>query len=235
MRSVRSLVVAVLASVVLVLPAVALADGRVALVVGNSTYTHIGRLPNPDNDARDISAAVRRLGFEVTTEFDADRVALTEALCTLRPRARAGQRRIDVPGRSRGGAKRQGSDRLVSPFGRPGQFLRAGLPRSDGPTRTVGACSGIAWKPLVGIVGQRNRSWPGCCARSASETRPPSEVNREKDFFADLTQDCMRAGSFASVAELVGAHRDWNYKLVPRCSWQLYINHCPNRGALSVP
>ena len=48
--------------------------------LGNSTYAHIGRLPNPDNDARDISAALRRLGFEVTTELDADRVELTEAL-----------------------------------------------------------------------------------------------------------------------------------------------------------
>ena len=80
MRSVRSLVVAVLASVVLVAPAVVFADGRVALVVGNSTYTHIGRLPNADNDARDISAALRRLEFEVTTEFDTDRVELNEAL-----------------------------------------------------------------------------------------------------------------------------------------------------------
>ena len=80
MRSVRSLVVAVLAFVVFAAPAVVLADGRVALVVGNSTYAHIGRLPNPDNDARDISAALRRLGFEVTTELDADRVELTEAL-----------------------------------------------------------------------------------------------------------------------------------------------------------
>ena len=71
MRSVRSLVVAVLASVVLVAPAVVFADGRVALVVGNSTYAHIGRLPNPGNDARDLSAALRRLGFEVTTELDA--------------------------------------------------------------------------------------------------------------------------------------------------------------------
>ena len=51
-----------------------------ALVVGNSTYAHIGRLPNPDNDTRDMSAALRRLGFEVTTELDADRVELTEAL-----------------------------------------------------------------------------------------------------------------------------------------------------------
>ena len=79
MRAVRSLVVAILAFVVLAAPAVALADGRVALVVGNSTYAHIGRLPNPDNDARDMSSALRRLGFEVTTEFDADRVELTDA------------------------------------------------------------------------------------------------------------------------------------------------------------
>ena len=58
----------------------ALAAGRVALVVGNGTYAHIGRLPNPGNDAADMSAALRRLGFEVTTVRDADRVALSEAL-----------------------------------------------------------------------------------------------------------------------------------------------------------
>ena len=52
MRTVRSLVVALLAVVVFAVPSVVLADSRVALVVGNSTYTHIGRLPNPDNDAR---------------------------------------------------------------------------------------------------------------------------------------------------------------------------------------
>ncbi len=80
MRAVRPLVVAALVLVVLATPTVVLADGRVALVVGNSTYVHIGRLPNPDNDARDMSAALRRLSFEVTTELDADRVELTEAL-----------------------------------------------------------------------------------------------------------------------------------------------------------
>ena len=57
-----------------------LADGRVALVVGNSTYAHIGQLPNPENDAVDMTAALQRLGFDVMTELDADRVALTEAL-----------------------------------------------------------------------------------------------------------------------------------------------------------
>ena len=80
MRAVRMLVVAALTVVVLAVPAVVLADGRVALVVGNSTYAHIGRLSNPDNDAQDMSAALRRLGFEVTTAFDADRVELTDAL-----------------------------------------------------------------------------------------------------------------------------------------------------------
>ena len=52
MRAVRPLVVAVLMLVVLATPAVVLADGRVALVVGNSTYAHIGRLPNPDQRRR---------------------------------------------------------------------------------------------------------------------------------------------------------------------------------------
>ena len=62
-KAVRSVVVAVLAFVVVTMTSVARGDGRVALVVGNSTYAHIGRLPNPDNDARDVSAALRRLGL----------------------------------------------------------------------------------------------------------------------------------------------------------------------------
>ena len=80
MKLARPLVVAMLTLAVLASAALALADGRVALVVGNSTYTHIDRLPNAENDASDMSAALRRLGFEVTTEFDADRGELTEAL-----------------------------------------------------------------------------------------------------------------------------------------------------------
>ena len=80
MRAVKWHVVASLTFVVLAVPSVVLADGRVALVVGNSAYAHVGRLSNPDNDALDMSAALRRLGFEVTTELDADRVEMTDAL-----------------------------------------------------------------------------------------------------------------------------------------------------------
>ena len=52
MKLARPFVVAVLALTLLTWASLALADGRVALVVGNSTYAHIGRLPNADNDAR---------------------------------------------------------------------------------------------------------------------------------------------------------------------------------------
>ena len=90
MRAVKSLVAAVLvlAFVVLAVPSVVLADGRVALVVGNSTYTDIARLPNPRNDATDMSAALRRIGFEVTTELNADRAELNEALRAFSRRSR---------------------------------------------------------------------------------------------------------------------------------------------------
>ena len=75
-----SLVAVLLALVVFGSTSVVLADGRVALVVGNSTYAHIGRLPNPENDAADVSAALGRLGFEVTTTLDAGLTEFTQAL-----------------------------------------------------------------------------------------------------------------------------------------------------------
>ena len=80
MTPARVLAAAVLALVLLASASVALAAGRVALVVGNSTYAHIARLPNPENDAADMAAALQRLGFDVTTAQDADRASLNEAL-----------------------------------------------------------------------------------------------------------------------------------------------------------
>ena len=43
----------------------ALADRRVALVIGNSDYAHATRLPNPQNDARAIGDKLTQIGFEV--------------------------------------------------------------------------------------------------------------------------------------------------------------------------
>ena len=38
---------------------------RVALVIGNSAYNHTAALPNPGNDAQDMTEALKRLGFRV--------------------------------------------------------------------------------------------------------------------------------------------------------------------------
>jgi hypothetical protein len=49
---------------------------RVALVIGNSDYRHARRLENPRNDALDVSAALKKLGFEVIEGLDLDKAGL---------------------------------------------------------------------------------------------------------------------------------------------------------------
>ena len=48
----------------------AYAENRVALVIGNSAYVHAGVLPNPANDARDMTDRLAGLGFEVVRGTD---------------------------------------------------------------------------------------------------------------------------------------------------------------------
>src|SRR4029079_10854535 len=50
----------------------ALADRRVALVIGNSAYKNAPQLKNPANDAADMAAALTRLGFDVIRGLDLD-------------------------------------------------------------------------------------------------------------------------------------------------------------------
>jgi len=45
----------------------ALADQRVALVIGNSGYQGAAALKNPVNDARAMAAKLKALGFDVVT------------------------------------------------------------------------------------------------------------------------------------------------------------------------
>src|SRR5258708_30626020 len=50
------------------------AERRVALVIGNSQYKNSNLvLFNPKNDAEDVAASLRSLGFEVILKIDADR------------------------------------------------------------------------------------------------------------------------------------------------------------------
>jgi uncharacterized caspase-like protein len=52
-----------------------IARTRVALVVGNSAYRYTPRLENPKNDAADMGAALKKLGFHVIEGFDLDKEA----------------------------------------------------------------------------------------------------------------------------------------------------------------
>ena len=54
-------------------------DKRVALVIGNSRYP-TSPLKNPVNDAREMSAALRKLGFEVIERVDANQKEMNRAI-----------------------------------------------------------------------------------------------------------------------------------------------------------
>jgi uncharacterized caspase-like protein len=61
--------------VALALAQPAAAQKRVALVIGNSAYTHAARLANPVNDATDIAAALKSVGIDVILGLDLDKRA----------------------------------------------------------------------------------------------------------------------------------------------------------------
>lgn len=60
-------------------------ERRVALVIGNSGYKeqYFGPLPNPANDARDMAAALKKLGFEVIHKQDANKREMEDAIRSL--------------------------------------------------------------------------------------------------------------------------------------------------------
>jgi|EndMetStandDraft_7_1072992.scaffolds.fasta_scaffold02988_5 formylglycine-generating enzyme required for sulfatase activity len=70
-----ALITLLLLAVMLAAAPIAQAEKRVALVVGNSAYQHAGRLANPANDAADVAAALKKLGFQVIEGFDLDKAA----------------------------------------------------------------------------------------------------------------------------------------------------------------
>ncbi len=56
---------------------------RVALVIGNGDYRSAPRLTNPTNDAADMSAALRKLGFDVVDGKNLDRRGMDDAIRTF--------------------------------------------------------------------------------------------------------------------------------------------------------
>ena len=65
------------------------ANERVALVVGNAAYEHAPPLANPRNDAEDMAALLRRLGFQVTAGLDLTDAAMEDRVRAFSRQARA--------------------------------------------------------------------------------------------------------------------------------------------------
>ncbi len=64
MFKLRSLVVSV--AILTAATSAALAENRIALVIGNSAYRNVTALPNPANDAKAVSELLAGAGFEIT-------------------------------------------------------------------------------------------------------------------------------------------------------------------------
>ncbi len=58
----------------------AMADRRVAFVVGNGAYKNVAQLPNPAIDAKAMAAVLRNVGFEVVEGTNLTRDSMTERL-----------------------------------------------------------------------------------------------------------------------------------------------------------
>lgn len=56
---------------------------RYALVIGNGSYVELAKLKNPANDAADMAAALKELGFKVDLLVDADLAKMEDAVIRL--------------------------------------------------------------------------------------------------------------------------------------------------------
>ncbi len=66
----------------------ALADVRIALVIGNGAYLNAPKLPNPPNDAEDVAVALQRDGFQTTVLTDLDKNKMEDATIAFAKAAR---------------------------------------------------------------------------------------------------------------------------------------------------
>jgi len=76
----RFLIAAISAVTLLVSANAALADKRVAFVVGNGAYKNVAPLPNPAVDAKSMAKLLRNVGFDVVEGSNLTREKMTEKL-----------------------------------------------------------------------------------------------------------------------------------------------------------
>ena len=68
-------------------PRAALADERMALVIGNAAYVNTAPLANPQHDAQDVSKALADAGFQVTLVENATKRQFDQAMEAFSRRA----------------------------------------------------------------------------------------------------------------------------------------------------
>ena len=73
-------IVARILMILIFLAAPALAETRIALVIGNSAYQHAPALANPKNDAEGMAVALQRVKFDVLAGTDLDKPAMEKLL-----------------------------------------------------------------------------------------------------------------------------------------------------------
>jgi hypothetical protein len=83
----RFLIAAITAAAFLVSADAALADKRVAFVVGNGAYKNVAPLPNPAVDAKSMAKVLRSVGFDVVEGTNLTRDKMTEKLLDFGKRA----------------------------------------------------------------------------------------------------------------------------------------------------
>lgn len=90
-RLLRAIAVLIAISALVTRADSAAASGRVALVIGNGAYGAAGALANPANDARDMAASLREMGFDVLLRIDATRAEMADAIGQYTERARGAE------------------------------------------------------------------------------------------------------------------------------------------------
>src|SRR3954471_18528879 len=76
----RSLLTVIIPATILLGASPALAESRLALVIGQSTYRSVPALPNPVNDARAVTQMLTDSGFEVSSASDLSQSQLRETV-----------------------------------------------------------------------------------------------------------------------------------------------------------
>lgn len=71
--------------------ATAIAQDRVALLIGNAAYSRTPQLTNPPNDVAEMAALLEEFGFDVTAQSDLSRDGMLDALGAFRRKAMAAE------------------------------------------------------------------------------------------------------------------------------------------------